>query len=118
MEALAVQPKICSWQHKPDGTELSREQLSVLEEAGRGSGVSLILLTANKKKEQVAQYVAEGNIAQFSDPRWAEELRKRIRFNTRDAVPYGPVMGSPAPCVFGKAPEPQGHNTHSELCGQ
>lgn len=83
-----------------DGTELSGAQLSRLEEVGRGIGVSLIVLTANEQKEQVAQYVAEGNAAQFSDPQWAEELRAWIRFNARDAVRtgdglYGPVMGSP-----------------------
>jgi len=83
-----------------DGTELTREQLSLLEEAGRGNGVSLMLLTANKQREQVAEYVAQGNTAQFGDPRWAEELKRWIRFNARDAVRtrdglYGPVMGSP-----------------------
>ena len=83
-----------------DGTELTREQLSLLEEAGRGNGVSLMLLTANKQREQVAEYVAQGNTAQFGDPRWAEELKRWIRFNARDAVLtrdglYGPVMGSP-----------------------
>jgi hypothetical protein len=56
-----------------DGTQLSGEQLSLLEAAGRGSGVSLMLLTANTQKEQVAEYVTEGNTAQFADPRWAEE---------------------------------------------
>jgi hypothetical protein len=83
-----------------DGTELTREQLSLLEEAGRGKGVSLMLLTANKQREQVAEYVAQGNTAQFGDPRWVEELKTWIRFNARDAVRtrdglYGPVMGSP-----------------------
>jgi hypothetical protein len=83
-----------------DGTEIPGGQLSLLEEAGRGSGVSLMLLTAKKQKEQVAEYVAEGNTAQFGDPAWAEELKTWIRFNARDAVRtgdglYGPVMGSP-----------------------
>lgn len=83
-----------------DGTQLSGEQLSLLESAGRGSGVSLMLLTANTQKEQVAEYVAEGNRVQFGDPRWAEELKSWIRFNARDAMRtgdglYGPVMGSP-----------------------
>jgi nitroreductase len=83
-----------------DGTELSGEQLRLLQEAGRGSGVSLKLLTAKKQKEQVAEYVAQGNTAQFGDPAWAEELKAWIRFNARDAVRtgdglYGPVMGSP-----------------------
>ena len=83
-----------------DGTELSGEELSLLQDAGRGSAVSLMLLTANKPKEQVAEYVAAGNTAQFGDPRWAEELKSWVRFNARDAMRtgdglYGPVMGSP-----------------------
>lgn len=91
-----------------DGTSLSYEQLRLLEEAGRGNGVSVMLLTDSRQKDQVAEYVAEGNTAQFSDPRWAEELRKWIRFNARDAVHtgdglYGPVMGSPdVPLWLGK----------------
>ncbi|WP_290648941.1 Tat pathway signal protein [Aquisalimonas sp.] len=83
-----------------DGTALSAEQLRLLEEAGRGNGVSLMLLTDSKQKEQVAEYVAAGNTAQFSDPRWAAEMRKWIRFNARDAVRtrdglYGAVLGIP-----------------------
>ena len=83
-----------------DGTSLSAEQLRLLEEAGCGTGVSVIFLTSRAQKEQVAEYVAEGNTTQFSDIAWAEELRSWIRFNTRDAVRtgdglYGPVMGNP-----------------------
>jgi hypothetical protein len=55
-----------------DGTELSSEQLRLIEEAGCGSGVSVMLLTDRKQKEQVAEYVAAGNTAQFGDPRWAD----------------------------------------------
>lgn len=82
------------------GNDLPTEQLRLLEEVGHGSGVSVILLQTRKQKDEVAQYVAEGNTAQFSDPRWAEELRTWIRFNASDAVRladglYGPVMGSP-----------------------
>ena len=59
-----------------------------------------MFLTTKKEKEQVAEYVAAGNTTQFSDPRWAEELRSWIRFSSRDAVRtgdglYGPVMGNP-----------------------
>jgi len=83
-----------------DGTSLSDEQLRLLQEAGRGNGVSVMILTGSRRKEQIAEYVAEGNTAQFRDPRWAEELRTWIRFNARDALRtgdglYGPVMGSP-----------------------
>lgn len=83
-----------------DGTELSDEQLCLLEEAGRGNGVSVMLLADSRRRERVAEYVAAGNTAQFGDLAWAEELKKWIRFNARDAVRtgdglYGPVMGSP-----------------------
>lgn len=83
-----------------DGTSLSGEQLRLLEETGRGNGVSAMLLTDRRQKEQVAQFVAEGNTTQFGDAVWAEELKSWIRFNARDAARtgdglYGPVMGSP-----------------------
>jgi hypothetical protein len=59
-----------------------------------------MLLADSRQKEQVAEYVASGNTAQFGDPRWAEEMRKWIRFNARDAVRtrdglYGAVLGIP-----------------------
>lgn len=95
----AIPKRQCS-RAEYDGTELSGEQLRLFEEVGQGSGVSLMLLTAKKEKEQVAEYVAEGNTTQFGDAGWAEELKTWIRFNARDAVRtgdglYGPVMGSP-----------------------
>lgn len=83
-----------------DGSQLSAEQLQLLENAGQGDGVSIILFTDADQKEQIARYVAEGNSAQFRDNAWARELKSWIRFNGRDAVDsgdglYGPVMGSP-----------------------
>lgn len=85
---------------KYDGTSLSSEQLRLLEETGRGNGVSVMLLTDRRQKEQVAEYVVEGNTTQFGDDAWAKELKSWIRFNAQDAVRtgdglYGPVMGSP-----------------------
>jgi hypothetical protein len=82
-----------------DGISLTGEQLRLIEETGRGSGVSVVLLTDGRQKEQVAEYVAEGNRAQFGDPAWAKELKTWIRFNAREAMRtgdglYGPVMGS------------------------
>lgn len=83
-----------------DGRALSNEELSLLEAAGAGNGVSLMLLTADTQKEQIAEYVAEGNTAQFGDLRWRAELKAWIRFSAAEAVRtrdglYGPVMGSP-----------------------
>ena len=84
-----------------DGTPLTAAQLDELEAAGSGDGVSTMLLTDHDQKERVAQYVAEGNCAQFSDAAWARELKQWIRFSAREAVSagdglYGPVMGSPS----------------------
>lgn len=83
-----------------DGSPLSSEQLRRIEEAGHGNGVSVMLFTDSRQKDQIARYVAEGNTAQFGDAAWAEELKSWIRFNARDAARsgdglYGPVMGSP-----------------------
>ena len=91
-----------------DGKNLAPEQLRLLHEAARGNGVSLKLLTTVQDKERVAEFVAAGNTAQFSDARWAQELRSWVRFNARDAIRtgdglYGPVMGSPdVPAWVGK----------------
>jgi len=83
-----------------DGTSLSGEQLHLLEDVGRGDGVSVMLLTDNKSKEQIAEYVAAGNTAQFADTAWSDELKSWIRFNAKAAIQfgdglYGPVMGNP-----------------------
>ena len=82
------------------GTALSAEQLRLIEEAGRGNGVSVMLLTDRRQKERVAEYVAAGNSAQFGDRAWEEELKEWIRFNAREAIRtgdglYGRAMGSP-----------------------
>ncbi|HEX9894866.1 MAG TPA: hypothetical protein VGA78_13135, partial [Gemmatimonadales bacterium] len=95
----AIPDRQCS-RAEYDGTLLPSEQLRLLEEVGSGPGVSVMLLTDAARKDQVAEYVAAGNTAQFSDPHWARELLSWIRFNGRDAVRagdglYGPVMGSP-----------------------
>jgi hypothetical protein len=96
----AIPSRQCS-RAEYDCTELAAEQLRLLEAAGRGAGVSLLLLTVEKEKEQVAEYVAAGNSAQFADPRWAEEMRRWIRFNAREAVRagdglYGATLGIPS----------------------
>lgn len=83
-----------------DGSPLSADHLQLLEKAGQGSGVSIMLFAEEGHKEQIARYVAEGNTAQFRDIAWARELKAWIRFNGREAVSsgdglYGPAMGNP-----------------------
>lgn len=83
-----------------DGAVLSAEERRLLAEAGSGNGVSVMLLDSRQLKEEVAEYVAAGNSAQFADRAWSRELKSWIRFNARDAIRlgdglYGPVMGNP-----------------------
>ncbi len=84
-----------------DGSALTPAEARALEEAGASEGVSLRLLTEKRALEQIADYVAAGNSAQFADPAWRQELRNWVRFNTRRANEsgdglFGPSMGNPA----------------------
>lgn len=83
-----------------DGKALSPGELSLLEQAGRGNGISVLILPRSDQKTAVAEYVAAGNRAQFGNPRWISEMREWIRFNRRDAVRtgdglYGASLGIP-----------------------
>jgi hypothetical protein len=114
-----------------DGARLSADSLRLLADAARGDGVSLVFLTEPKQKEQVAEYVAAGNTAQFANVHWAREVKKWIRFNARDAARtgdglLGAALGIPQrPPLVGrslhergrlrKGPEPQGHHAHPKL---
>jgi nitroreductase len=95
----AIASRQCS-RSEYDRSVLPGDQLRALEAAGRGSGVSVLLLTDPSKKEQVAEYVAAGNAAQFGDPDWAREMKHWLRFNARDAERsgdglYGAALGIP-----------------------
>jgi len=72
-----------------DGSALSAEEVRLLEEAGRGDGVSLLLLADPKQKEDVAGYVARGNSAQFVDRAWSSELKSWIRFSADELAGRG-----------------------------
>jgi nitroreductase len=95
----AIPSRQCS-RAEYDGAVLPGSQLRLLEEAGRGTGVSVSFLTSGEQKEQVADYVAAGNRAQFENARWAREMKEWIRFNPREAERtgdglYGKVLGIP-----------------------
>lgn len=84
-----------------DGSALTVQEAGTLEEAGRGNGVELRLLTSDRALGEVAEYVAAGNTAQFADAAWRRELQQWVRFNPRSARAtgdglFGPSMGSPA----------------------
>ena len=72
-----------------DGQPLSASELALLEKAGRGNGVRVILLTGRAAMEQVLEYVVQGNSAQMNDRAFVAELKAWIRFSADDAVRAG-----------------------------
>lgn len=72
-----------------DGTSLSMQELAILEKAGTGKGVRVILLTEKAAMEQILAYVVQANTAQMNDPAFVQELKAWIRFNRDDAVQTG-----------------------------
>ena len=84
-----------------DGAGLSMDELRQIEVAGQGNGVSMRLITDRQQMEQIGEFVAAGNSAQFADPQWRQELQAWVRFNAGEARRlgdglFGPVMGNPA----------------------
>ena len=84
-----------------DGKPLSVEDLHLLEQAGRGNGVQLILLTERSVMENVLEYVMSGNTNQLNNPAFVKELKAWIRFSHDEAVLTGDGLfagssGSPA----------------------
>lgn len=72
-----------------DGQPLATAELRLLEQAGRGHGVRVLLLTERSAMETVLDYVASGNTAQMSDPAFVDELKAWIRFGNDEALRRG-----------------------------
>ncbi len=69
-----------------DGKSISTIELAMLERAGNGNGVRIILLTEREAMEKVLEYVVQGNTTQMNDPAFVDELKAWIRFSADDAV--------------------------------
>ena len=91
-----------------DGNQLGSEELKLLEAAGTGRGVALILLTEREAMEKVLEYVVQGNTMQISNPAFVSELERWIRFSdgeairTRDGLPARATGNPPAPRWLGR----------------
>jgi len=72
-----------------DGKQLSIEELRLLEQAGTGDGVQVLLLTEKASMENILEYVVQGNSAQMNDPSFVAELKTWIRFSRDEAVRTG-----------------------------
>ena len=72
-----------------DGKSLSAEELNLLELAGTGDGVHILLHTEKQAMENILAYVVAGNNIQMHDPAFMAELKSWLRFNAADAVSTG-----------------------------
>lgn len=92
-----------------DGKPLCQKELDQLQEAGRGTGVRVILITDREKMDEVLEFIVAANTAQMSNAEFKHELLSWIRFNEKDAVGrgdglFGKCTGNPAvPSFLGKA---------------
>ena len=79
-----------------DGKPLSADELNLLELAGTGDGVHVLLHTEAQAIENILAYVVAGNSAQMHDDAFLAELKSWIRFSTQDAVRTGDGLYSGA----------------------
>jgi hypothetical protein len=72
-----------------DGKPVSSTDLRLLEQAGTGNGVQVMLLSERPAIEQVLEHVVAANSAQMGDPAFVAELKHWIRFSAGEAVRSG-----------------------------
>lgn len=91
-----------------DGKPLAPEELRLLEAAGTGNGVAVILLTEREAIEKVLEYVVQGNTMQINNPAFVSELESWIRFSdgeairTCDGLSFRTTGSPPAPRWLGR----------------
>ena len=85
---LAIPERQCT-RGEYDSKPLSAQELRLLQLAGTGMGVRVIMLTEKAALERVLTYVVEGNTAQMNDSAFVEELKHWIRFSRNEAVKTG-----------------------------
>ena len=84
-----------------DGKPISSQELKLLEQAGTGQNVQMIILTTHEAMESVLDYVVQGNTSQMNNPAFIKELKEWIRFNASEAVRtgdglYTATLGNPS----------------------
>jgi hypothetical protein len=72
-----------------DGKPVSSDELRMLENAGSGIGVRVVLLTERPPIERVLEFVMAGNTSQMNDPAFVAELKSWIRFGASEAERSG-----------------------------
>ncbi len=84
-----------------DAKPVANDSLRLLEQAGSGAGVSVLLITDAARRANLIDYVLQGNAAQMRDRAFMDELLAWIRFNEADAVAtrdglYSRASGNPS----------------------
>jgi hypothetical protein len=69
-----------------DGRSVPPEHLRLLEAAGHGDGVRMLLFAERQQREEILSYLVAGNDAQIDDVKFMEELVSWIRFSYDDAL--------------------------------
>ena len=71
-----------------NGTQVSTSVLNEIATYANSSDIDIHLLTTNKSKKVITDYVVEGNSVQMDDEAFVEELQDWIRFNEADALQF------------------------------
>ena len=71
-----------------DGQPVNQNDLNLLKTMQGESGVVLQLLTDVEKMETVLEYVNQGNLIQYADTAFVNELIEWLRFNKKEALRY------------------------------
>jgi hypothetical protein len=69
-----------------DGRAAPADHLRLLEAAGAGPGVQMLLFTQRQQIEDILGYLIAGNSAQMDDPSFIAELKAWLRFNEAEAL--------------------------------
>lgn len=72
-----------------DGRTIGSQERGLLERAGAGDGVRVVMIDDPRTREAVIEYVREGDVAQLSDRAFRKELVAWLRFNDASAIMTG-----------------------------
>jgi hypothetical protein len=84
-----------------DGRLIPTADLAQLQSLPLEPGVTLQMVTSPADREMVLEYVNQGNLSQYADTAFLDELIAWVRFNTKEAMAtrdglYAPSSGNPA----------------------
>jgi Nitroreductase family len=88
-ELFKAMPARQSTRAEYDGKPIASQDLNRLQTAATSDRVRLLLLTDRTARENVLDFVVQGNTAQMNDKAFVDELKAWIRFNGTDAVRLG-----------------------------